>query len=85
MSTKIVGWLVGAREGIKYKSGIIKNSGINLVSLVHISPRIFHEFPGFYKNSGISFIVMVITKFWPIIELGRGSKKKNGNLSTFCG
>ena len=53
MSSKIVGWLVGARDGkileLRIKSGINKNSGINPVSLVHIFSRIFQEFPGFSK------------------------------------
>ena len=40
MSSKIVGWLVGARDGkileLRIQSGKNKNSGINPVSLVHI-------------------------------------------------
>ena len=54
MSSKIVGWLVGDRDGkvleLRIKSGINKKkSGINPVSLVHMSSRIFQEFPGFSK------------------------------------
>ena len=54
MSSKIVGWLVGARDGkileLRIKSGINKKkSGINPVSLVHMFSRIFQEFPGFSK------------------------------------
>ena len=53
MSSKIVGWLVGARDGkileVRIKSGINNKSGINPVSLVHIFARIFQEFPGFSK------------------------------------
>ena len=53
MSSKIVGWLVGARDGkileLRIKSGIDKKSGINSVSLVHMFSRIFQEFPGFSK------------------------------------
>ena len=54
MSSKIVGWLVGARDGkileIIIKSGINKKkSGIDPVSLVHMFSRIFQEFPGFSK------------------------------------
>ena len=53
MSSKIVGWLVGAWDGkileLRIKSGINKNSGINPVSLVHRFSRMFQEFPGFFK------------------------------------
>ena len=53
MSSKIVGWLVGARDGeileLRIKSGINKNSRINLVSLFHMFSRILQEFPGFSK------------------------------------
>ena len=53
MSSKIVGWLVGARDGIllelRIKSGINKKSGINPVSLVHMFSKNFKEFPGFSK------------------------------------
>ena len=53
MSSKIVWWLVGARDGkileIRIKSGINKKSGIIPVSLVHMFSRIFQEFPGFSK------------------------------------
>ena len=53
MSSKIVGWLVGARDGkileLSIQSGINMNSGIDPVSLVHISSRIFQEFPDFSK------------------------------------
>ena len=53
MSSKIVGWLVRARDGkileLRIQSGINRNSGINSVSLVHIFSRIFQEFPGFSK------------------------------------
>ena len=53
MSSKIIMWLVGARDGkileLRIQSGINKNSGINPVSLVHIFSRIFQEFPGFSK------------------------------------
>ena len=53
MSSKIVGWLVGAWDGkileLKTKSGINKKSGINPVSLVHMFSRVFQEFPGFSK------------------------------------
>ena len=53
MSSKIVEWLVGVRDGkileLRIQSGINKNSGINAVSLVHIYSRIFQEFPGFSK------------------------------------
>ena len=52
MSSKIVGWLVGARDGkireLRIKSGINKKkSGINPVSLVHMFSRAFQEIPGF--------------------------------------
>ena len=44
MSSKFVGWLVGVWDGIiwklRTKSGIIKNSGINLISFVHIFPEL---------------------------------------------
>ena len=43
------------------KSGINNKSGKNPVSLVHMFSRFFQEFRG----SGISFIVMVNTKFLP--------------------
>ena len=53
MSSKIVGWLVGAWDGkileLRIQSGINKISGINPVSLVHIFSRIFQEYPGFSK------------------------------------
>ena len=53
MSSKIVGWLVGVRDGkileLIIQSGINKNPGINPVSLVHLFSRIFQEFPGFSK------------------------------------
>ena len=53
MSSNILGWLVGARDGkileLRIKSGINQNSGINPVSLVHIYSRIVQEFPGFSK------------------------------------
>jgi hypothetical protein len=53
MSSKIIGWLVGTRDGkilvIRIKSGINKKSEINPVSLVHMLSRIFHEFPGSSK------------------------------------
>ena len=53
MSSKIVGWLVGALDGkileSRIQSGINKNSGINPVSLVHIFSGIFQEFPGSLK------------------------------------
>ena len=53
MSSKIVGWLVGARYGkiqeLRIKIGINNKSGINPVSLVHMFSRIFKEFPGFSK------------------------------------
>ena len=53
MSSKIVGWLVGARDGkileLRIKSGINKKSGISPVLLVHMFSRIFQEFPGFSK------------------------------------
>ena len=59
MSSKIVGWLVGARDGkileLRMKSGINKNSGINPVSLVHMFSRIFLEFPGFSKIQELVF------------------------------
>ena len=42
MLIKILGWLAGARNGeileLGIKSGINKNPGLNLVSLVHIIP-----------------------------------------------
>ena len=45
MSSKIVGWLVGARDGkileLRIKSGINNKSGINPVSFVHMFSRIF--------------------------------------------
>ena len=51
MSSKIVGWLVGAGDGkileLRIQSGINKNPGINPVSLVYIFFWIFQEFPGF--------------------------------------
>ena len=54
ISSKILGWLVGARDGnipeLRTKSGMNNNSGINPVSLVHIFSKIFYEFPGFSKN-----------------------------------
>ena len=53
MSSKIVGWLVGARDGkileLRIKSGINRKSGINPVSLFYMFSRIFQEFPGFSK------------------------------------
>ena len=53
MSSKIVGWSVGAQDGkileLGIKSGINNKSGINPVSLVHMFSRIFQEFPGFSK------------------------------------
>ena len=53
MSSKIVGWLVGARDGkileLRIKSGINNKSGKNQVSHVHMFFRIFQEFPGFSK------------------------------------
>ena len=53
MSSRIVGWLVGARDGkileLKIKSGINKKSEINPVSLVHMFSRNFQKFPGFSK------------------------------------
>ena len=53
MSSKIVGWLVGAQDGkileLRIKSGINEKSGINKVSLVHMLSGIFQEFPGFSK------------------------------------
>ena len=53
MSSKIIGWLVGAWNGkileLRIKSGINKNSAINPVSLVHIFSIIFQEFTGFSK------------------------------------
>ena len=53
MSSKIVGWLVGAGDGkileLRIKSGINKKSEINPVLLVHMFSRIFQEFPGFSK------------------------------------
>ena len=54
MSSKIVGWLVGARDGkileLRIKSGINEKPEINPVSLVHMFSRIFQEFPGFSKS-----------------------------------
>ena len=51
MSNKIIGWLVGARDGkilvLRINSGINKKSEINPVSLVHMFSRIFQEIPGF--------------------------------------
>ena len=53
MSSKLLGWLVGARDGkileLRIKSGINNKSGINPVSLVHMFSRIFQQFPGFSK------------------------------------
>ena len=53
MSSKIVGWLVGVRDGkvleLRIKSGINDKSGINPVSVVHMFSRTFQEFPGFSK------------------------------------
>ena len=52
ISSKIVGWLVGARDGkileLRIKSGINNKSGINTVSLVHMFSRSFQEFPVFF-------------------------------------
>ena len=69
MSSKIVGWLVGAEDGkileLRIKSGINKNSGMNPVSL---GQYVFSNFSGiswFLQNSLISFIVMANTKFLP--------------------
>ena len=59
MSSKIVGWLVGARDGkileLRIQTGINKNIGINPVSLVHIFSRIFQEFPGFSNIQELVF------------------------------
>ena len=53
MSGKIVGWLVGARNGkileLRIKSGINNKSGTNQILLVYMLYRIFQEFPGFSK------------------------------------
>ena len=53
MSSKIVGWLVGVRDGkileLRIESRINNESGINPVSLVHMFFRIFQKFPGFSK------------------------------------
>ena len=66
MSSKIVGWLVGARVGkileLRIKSGINKTSGINPVSLGHMFSRIFQEFPGFSK------IQELVLKSWRILN-----------------
>ena len=59
MSSKIVGWLVGAGDGkileLRIQSGINKNSGIYPVALVHIFSRFFQEFPGFSKIQELVF------------------------------
>ena len=53
MSSKIVGWLVGAQNGqileLRIKSVINNKSGINPVSIVHMFSRTLQEFPGFSK------------------------------------
>ena len=58
MSSKIIGWLVGAQDDqileLRIKSGINNNSGINPVPLVHMFSRIFQEFPGFLKNQELN-------------------------------
>ena len=55
MSSKIVGWLVGARDGkileLRIQSGINKISGSSW----------------FLQNSGISFLVMANTKVLPFM------------------
>ena len=53
MSSKMVGWLVGAGDGkileLRKKSGMNNKSGTNPFLLVHMFSRIFQEFPGFSK------------------------------------
>ena len=59
MSSKIIGWLVGAWDGkimeLRIQSGINKNSGKNPISLVHIFSRIFQEFLGLSKIQDLFF------------------------------
>ena len=65
MSSKIVGWLVGARDGkileLFVKSGINKKSCFSSSYLV----QNFSGISCFLQNSGISFIGMVNTIFLP--------------------
>ena len=53
MSSKIVGWLVGAQNGkiqeLILQSEINKNPGINPVLLINIFSKNFQEFHGFSK------------------------------------
>ena len=66
MSSKIVGWLVGAQDAkileLRIKSGIHNKLGINPFSLVHILSRTFQEFPGFSK------IRELVLQSWQILK-----------------
>ena len=80
MSSKIVGWLVGARDGkileLRIKSGINKKKILNKSSFT--CSYVFQNFSGiawFLQNSGISFIVMANTIFLPTSDFGKWGQK----------
>ena len=87
MSSKIVGWLVGARDGkileLRIKSGINKKIW-NKSSFT--CSYVFQNFSGiswFLQNSRISFIVMANTIFLPHRQTDRQADRQTDSFRQF--